>query len=392
MRKIVLSVLVISLLASCKEKDGKSFTVSGVLHNAPTKVVYIEESNITTGQKTLKDSSSIAADGKFSISLNAPKDAVCNLRLQNDASQFVTIINDASKINLDVDFNKQTDFYTVTGSKASKSIQEYLAKITGMQGDRGTIYFQIDSLKRNNGDSLLILDLSIKKQQITNEEKTYTQQTIQQSTNSSLSLFVLSTYQGMARNPNFRVNGFTDAEVVALLTDVLNKFPDRTDIAGIRNSMEAEIRRATAATPKPIWVGKQAPEISLPDTKGRTVKLSSFRGKFVLVDFWASWCGPCRNENPNVVQAFNQFKNKNFTILGVSLDRPGQKENWIKAIKDDNLTWTHVSDLKFWQSEVVPVYQVGSIPYNVLVDPDGKVVAENLRGSALEQKLQEVLN
>ncbi|HEY5772629.1 MAG TPA: DUF4369 domain-containing protein, partial [Chitinophagaceae bacterium] len=116
MRKIVLSVLVISLLASCDNKNGKSFTVSGVLHNAPSKVVYIEESNITTGQKTLKDSSSIAADGKFSISLNAPKDAVCNLRLQNDASQFVTIINDASKINLDVDFNKRTDFYTVTGS------------------------------------------------------------------------------------------------------------------------------------------------------------------------------------------------------------------------------------------------------------------------------------
>jgi peroxiredoxin len=112
----------------------------------------------------------------------------------------------------------------------------------------------------------------------------------------------------------------------------------------------------------------------------------------VLVDFWASWCGPCRRENPNVVQAFNQFKNKNFTILGVSLDRPGQKENWIKAIKEDNLTWTHISDLKFWQSEVVPVYQVGSIPFNVLVDPDGKVVAENLRGNALEQKLHELLN
>ena len=392
MRKIVLSVLVISLLASCKDKESKSFTVSGVLHNAPSKVVYIEESDITTGKKTLKDSSAIAADGKFSISLDAPPNAIYNLLLQNDVSQFVTLINDASKISVDADFAKRTDFYTVTGSNASKSIQEYLGKITAMQGDRVTIYFQIDSLKKNNGDSLLILDLSIKQQQITIEEKTYTQQTIQQSTNSSLSLFILSTYQGMARDPNFRVNGFTDQEVVALLTDVLNKFPDRTDIAGIRNSMETEIQRANASTPKTIWVGRQAPEISLPDTKGKTVKLSSFRGKYVLVDFWASWCGPCRHENPNVVQAFNQFKNKNFTILGVSLDRPGQKENWLKAIKEDNLTWTHVSDLKFWQSEVVPVYQVSGIPYNVLVDPDGKIVAENLRGSALEQKLQEVLN
>jgi peroxiredoxin len=383
MRKIVLSVLVISLLTSCNNKSGKSFTVSGVLHNAPSKVVYIEESDITTGQKTLKDSSSIAADGKFSVSIDGAKNAVYNLRLQNDVSQFVTIINDASKINLDVDFNKRTDFYNVTGSNASKSIQEYLAKITGMQGDRVTIYFQIDSIKKNNGDSMLIPDLTIKQQQISNEEKTYTQQTVLQSTNSSLSLFILSTYQGMARDPNFRVNGFTDEEVVGLLNDVITKFPERTDIAGIRNSVEDGI-------PKLKWVGKQAPEISLPDTEGRTVKLSSFRGKYVLVDFWASWCGPCRRENPNVVQAYKQFKNKNFTILGVSLDR--QKEPWEKAIVDDNLNWTHISDLKYWQSEVVPIYQVSSIPFNVLVDPDGKVVAENLRGNALEQKLHEVLN
>jgi peroxiredoxin len=385
MRKIVLSVFVISLLASCKDKDSKTFTVSGVLHNAPSKVVYIEESDITTGKKTLKDSSAIADDGKFSISLNAPKDAVYNLLLQNDVSQFVTLVNDAPKISVDADFTKRTDFYTVTGSKASKSIQEYLAKISGMQRDRFNIYFQIDSIKRNNGDSALAASLNIQEKQISNEEKTFTQQTVQQATNSSLALFILSTYQGMARDPNFRVNGFTDTEVVALLTDVLNKFPERTDIAGIRNSVEATI-------PKTLWVGKTAPEISLPDTEGKTVKLSSFRGKYVLVDFWASWCGPCRRENPNVVQAFNQFKNKNFTILGVSLDRPGQKENWIKAIKEDNLTWTHISDLKFWQSEVVPVYQVGSIPFNVLVDPDGKVVAENLRGNALEQKLHELFN
>ncbi len=385
MRKIVLSVFVISLLTSCKDKDSKAFTVSGVLHNAPSKVVYIEESDITTGKKTLKDSSAIAADGKFSISLNAPKDAVYNLLLQNDVSQFVTLVNDASKINVDADFTKRTDFYTVTGSKASKSIQEYLAKISGMQRDRFNIYFQIDSIKRNSGDSALAASLNMQEKQISNEEKTFSQQTVQQATNSSLALFILSTYQGMARDPNFRVNGFTDTEVVALLTDVLNKFPERTDIAGIRNSVETTI-------PKTLWVGKTAPEISLPDTEGKNVKLSSFRGKYVLVDFWASWCGPCRRENPNVVQAFNQFKNKNFTILGVSLDRPGQKENWIKAIKEDNLTWTHISDLKFWQSEVVPVYQVGSIPFNVLVDPDGKVVAENLRGNALEQKLHELFN
>ena len=179
------------------------------------------------------------------------------------------------------------------------------------------------------------------------------------------------------------MNGFTSDELIGLLNEMLNKFPDRTDIAGIRNSVESQ-------RPKTLWVGKLAPEISLPDTEGRTVTLSSYRGKYVLVDFWASWCRPCRMENPNVVEAYNQFRNKNFTILGVSLDR--EKAAWQKAIVDDNLNWTHISDLKYWQSVVVPVYQVGGIPFNVLVDPDGKVIAENLRGSALEQKLQEVLN
>ena len=383
MRKFVLPVLLISLLGSCKDKDSKTFNVSGVLHNAPSKMVYIEESNLTTGQRILKDSSAIGPDGKFSLGIDAPKDALYNLRLQNDAPQFVTVINDASRISLDVDFNKQNEFYSVTGSKASKSIQEYLTKITGMQKDRSGIYSKIDSIRKSNGDSSLIEGLSTRQQQIANEAKTYTQQAIQQSDNSSLSLFILSTYQGMARDPNFRITGFADEEVVGLLSGLVNKFPERTDIAAIRNSMEGTV-------PKTLWVGKQAPEISLPDTEGRTVSLSSFRGKYVLVDFWASWCGPCRQENPNVVEAYNKFRGKNFTILGVSLDR--QKEPWEKAIVDDKLNWTHISDLKYWQSEVVPMYQIGGIPFNVLVDPEGKVVAENLRGEALGQKLQQVLN
>ncbi len=136
-------------------------------------------------------------------------------------------------------------------------------------------------------------------------------------------------------------------------------------------------------------IGSAAIEFTQNDVNGKPVSLASFKGKYVLIDFWASWCGPCRMENPNVVNTYQQFKDKNFTVLGISLDK--SKDPWLKAISDDQLMWTQVSDLKFWNNEVAVKYRIQSIPQNFLLDPSGKIIAKNLRGEALKQKLCELL-
>ena len=140
---------------------------------------------------------------------------------------------------------------------------------------------------------------------------------------------------------------------------------------------------------KQFAVGAVPPEIDLPTPDGGSLKLTDLRGKVVLLDFWASWCRPCRQENPNVVKAYNKYKEKGFDILSVSLDR--DRASWLRAIEQDKMTWNHVSDLKFWQSKAAKTYRVSSIPATFLLDRDGKILAKNLRGPMLERKLAEVL-
>jgi peroxiredoxin len=145
-------------------------------------------------------------------------------------------------------------------------------------------------------------------------------------------------------------------------------------------------------TARKTGVGQTAMDFTQQDTSGNPVTLSSFRGSYVLIDFWASWCGPCRAENPNVVKAYQRFREKGFQIIGVSLDQANARDKWIKAIHDDQLTWTQVSDLKFWKNAVAVQYGIQAIPQNFLIDPAGKIVAKNLRGEELMKKLETLMN
>ncbi|MBX2922455.1 MAG: AhpC/TSA family protein [Chitinophagaceae bacterium] len=174
---------------------------------------------------------------------------------------------------------------------------------------------------------------------------------------------------------------------------------DIDQVEPLFNSLSPEVRQYPSAAAlkeriditKRTAIGQLAADFTQNDTLDNPVKLSSLRGKYLLVDFWASWCGPCRQENPNVVSAYHKYKDKGFYVLGVSLDRPGGKDAWIKAIHDDNLTWTHVSDLQFWNNAVAKLYGIQSIPQNLLLDPSGKIISKNLRGAELHARLEEVL-
>jgi peroxiredoxin len=187
---------------------------------------------------------------------------------------------------------------------------------------------------------------------------------------------------------------------VAALTDAVGYLPDdiqKYDILfkslsrDVQVTPEGQKLRASIDRFMKVAIGATAPEFTLNDTTGNPVSLSDFRGKYLLLDFWASWCGPCREENPVVVKAYNRFKDKNFEILSISLDQPGKRDAWIQAIREDKLNWEHVSDLKYWNCEAARLYSVRSIPQNFLLDPEGKIIASNLRGAELEKKLEELL-
>ena len=195
------------------------------------------------------------------------------------------------------------------------------------------------------------------------------------------------------KHPDYLVSVEALKDAVGYLPDDIRPYDKLFNTLNkeVRKSKEGVALKKTIDGFMAVRIGVEAPMFQQADTSGKMLSLKDLRGKYVLIDFWASWCAPCREENPNVVKAYEQFKDKNFTVLGVSLDKAEKRDAWLKAIKDDGLAWYHVSDLMFWNNAVAKLYSVRSVPQNFLIDPKGKIVGANLRGEALQQKLQELI-
>jgi peroxiredoxin len=389
MKKIILTILISTcFFVSCKNKDNSRFQVKFSYKNSDKLVtpqntgksdgwVFLEE--IVYGKSQLPlivDSQKISGvTGNLSFQGKSKSQGIFELVVGENALA-IPLINDVPEIHIEADLSKIKDFYTVSGSPASKQLQDLLAMVGSKNDEIQSAFNQLDSLKKLDAPDSVLVAANLTKNLAISQLNDYLKQFIRTTSSATLGVLALG----------WASRSLPPVDMDSSLKSLKSRFPG--------NAFLAEMEKASQQQPEQpagdSWVGKTVPEMVMQDVNGKDVSISSFRGKYVLIDFWASWCGPCRMENPNVVKAFNEYKGKNFTILGVSLDK--DKDSWKKAIAQDHLAWTQMSDLKYWNSQAVETFGFQGIPFNVLVDPSGKVVAQELRGEDLDSKLKQVLN
>ncbi len=370
--KAIIGAIAVALLSSCGQDKGGRFELKGQLTGAKGETLYLEK--LTNPKPVVVDSAVIDAEGRFEFTNYVPKIGFYRLKA-NEQNFAMLVLDSADKIDMTGDMKDLGSTYKVKGSPESELFLEYAA----LQKTRN---IRMDSLNKvaqsimegHPMDSLLMDSIStVFKGPFDVIMNSYADVVVEKIRKNTDKYASLAGVQGL--EPDKYADVYKE-----LAIGLLKKFPNDRDAKMFNES----VSKVLATSP-----GKEAPEIVLPTPDGKELALSSLRGKVVLIDFWASWCGPCRREMPNVVAAYKKFKDKGFEIYGVSLDK--DKEAWLKAIEKDGITWPQVSDLQYWNSVVVPLYAIEGIPYTVLVDRDGKILAKNLRGTDLEQKLAEVL-
>ncbi len=373
---IILSAL---FLFSCTSKHTNGlFTVNGDLKNAPDQKVYLDQLHFDERAPEVLDSSEVK-NGKFTVKANASEEGLYRLRFEKNPGYL--FINDKDNIDFSADAKDSVLNTTKFNTPANASLTAFIMRLDSIHSNLLDENQKIKDYQQQNNDSMAIMANSA----FAASNEWY---------DDFLVKYIDTTKSPI--NALFAI-GYTQDVNIDTVKNLLNhlsaQYPKNSSVASMVQQLDQYIAAQTAqgnpSQNSDIAPGKMAPDITLPDVNGKPFSLSSLRGKYVLVDFWASWCAPCRQENPNVVANYKEFKNKNFTVLGVSLDQ--QKSAWLKAIKDDGLEWKQISDLKFWNSEAAQKYNVQAIPFNVLIDPQGKIIATELRGSALHDKLAEVL-
>jgi peroxiredoxin len=397
MKKILLLTIASSLLIySCKQNADGKFSVAGTYKNAdklfPTEAnmkvsgkIFLVEVTFGKDQNPLAiDSAMISGNNNnFHLSGKAKKEGIYEVVFGENLLA-IPIVNDVSEIKVDADLAKKDDFYETSGSDATSSLHKLLQDFGKKNYEVAQTFTDIDSLKKINApDSLLSAATDAKKNAI-------------QSLNNYLKNFLSTSKNGTVSSIalGWASRSFSQQEFESTLNLSVKKYPTNESLVKMKKDYDMQKALAQQAQQQQSagsssWVGQQAPELNLPDADGKVISLASFKGKYLLVDFWASWCGPCRAENPNVVKAYSEFKDKNFAILGVSLDK--DKDAWQQAVKEDKLAWLQVSDLKYWNSKAVDIFKFEGIPFNVLIDPQGKIIGQELRGPELENRLKVLL-
>jgi len=386
MKKPLLFLVAAFVIQACSSNPNE-FTIKGNYDNAQNEQVFLMQLQ-TDGVKKV-DSVQIGDDGSFKFIgyTNIPKFYVVRA---GQSKAITLLVKPSDKISLSADLNQFHGSYKIKGSEDSK-------KIRAMRQKLETNVTKLDSLgkffKENPNDEdgrTLRSRLNKVSQGIVQDQKKYTKNFIDENLNSMVSLMALYQQIGprsYVLDPKKDFNYFKKVD-----SSLMSMYPNygpvkalHSQVEDMKSRMEAERQSAARLAP-----GKKAPEIALPNPEGDTIALSALRGKYVLLDFWASWCKPCRVENPNLVKAYKRFSDKGFEIYQVSLDK--KRSAWMNAIEKDNLDWTHVSDLEFWNSSAAKTYNIRSIPANYLLNKQGEIIDKNLRGDALHNKLNEIFS